>query len=605
MIRNILVALVVVFALPACASDLGAVVDRHIAWRGGEAMKKLETIKREGELAAAGLTGSVSYIARKDGYSRTDFDLSVVKGATAITPRDSWTTNNSGQVTDLSENGREDEERALALEFLAPLFGQTGDGVSLLAPEEKDGATYQVIRIAYDNGDHTDLFIAADGALDWLRLKQDQRTVWRKLEDWRLFDGVRLPGKITETSDISDQEQIATWTSTEINAVLDERLFARPSTVSRVEIAGGGASTGWIGFDFFREERLFVDGAVNGAPTSIILDSGADVTVIDKAFADKIGLVGEGELPVSGTGGTETVQIASGVTIVVGDLTLRDITVAILDLSGVARRAIGRDMPVILGTEVFTETIVDIDYPNRRIAFHDPSRWGYEGEGVRIPLIERGASRSVMMAIDGRDPVTVGFDLGQGGALTLFDAYTKEAGLLDGRKTATSYGGGVGGGVISKLARLDGVELGGFVFDDVPVRFSGGTPGAFDTTREQGNLGMGILKRFRLITDYDHDALYLEFNKEEAAKPFDHNHAGVDVALDKSGVRVTHVAAGSPAAAAGLKDGDIITRIGGKRAGADYFTTGLWRWIYAAPGANVKLTLAGGGDIAVTLAEYY
>ena len=43
-------------------------------------------------------------------------------------------------------------------------------------------------------------------------------------------------------------------------------------------------------FELFRENRIILNGRVNGNDTPMILDSGAGVTTIDRDFARQIGL---------------------------------------------------------------------------------------------------------------------------------------------------------------------------------------------------------------------------------------------------------------------------------------------------------------------------
>jgi hypothetical protein len=43
--------------------------------------------------------------------------------------------------------------------------------------------------------------------------------------------------------------------------------------------------------ELYEDKYLFVQGIVNGTPTDIVVDSGAGITVVDRAFADALGRV--------------------------------------------------------------------------------------------------------------------------------------------------------------------------------------------------------------------------------------------------------------------------------------------------------------------------
>ena len=75
---------------------------------------------------------------------------------------------------------------------------------------------------------------------------------------------------------------------------------------------------------------------VNGVETELLLDSGAGITVLDKSFADEIGLEGrKPEITARGTSGTQAASLVGGVNITLGDVELKDLTVAIIDLERV------------------------------------------------------------------------------------------------------------------------------------------------------------------------------------------------------------------------------------------------------------------------------
>ncbi len=595
------------FAAMAYADDTDRVLSQYVSWRGGAAFERLQSIRFKGDLAAAGLQGPSTLLTTKSGAQAASYDLGVIAGRNAIGNGDAWTTNTSGQIEDMGAQQRLDALREQSLEFAPPFVADREGKLAWIGEEQRDGATWSVVRVSFGDKDFYDLFLNPDdGALGWLRIRQDTRTRWRRLDDWRVTDGVRFAHRQAEIYETAAENYVLTWTDVQPNAAAPDTAFARPTdAVRRVAIREGAASTGWIDFDFFRDERLFLPGTVNGHETSIVLDSGADATVLDQAFADEIGLSGSGELAAGGTGGRTTVQLATGVDIRIGELELNDLTVAILDLEGVAARAVGRPIPVILGKEIFNETVVDIDYPERRIAFHDPARWRYEGDGGRVALREQDGDRNVAIAVEGLPPISVGFDIGQGSALTLYEAYTTEQSLLDGRRSSTRRGGGVGGAVIGTVATLEKVEFGGVEFSAVPTGFAIDAEGSFDTAREQGNLGTAIFRRFHMIVDYNNDALYLEPDPRSVGQPFAKNRAGFQGELQDEGLRVSHVAKGSPAEAGGWREGEIIVAIDGTDVGADYWTSGLWRWVSGPPGATIELTLQDGTRRTLTLAEYY
>jgi hypothetical protein len=583
-------------------SDRDAVIDTYLDWRGGEAFAAMHTLVQQGPVEVAGLSGTATLIQTRAGNRKLDLDLEVVEVVETLSTGGSWLSNASGQTEAMGNVPEMNHRRALDLTFGIPFWMRTGS-VSLLASEDRDGKLWSVLRLAYEDGDYSDLLVdRQSGALEWMRMKRDTQVYWVHLTDWTVVDGVRLPGTWQEIYEVESENITYTWAEAAVNMELPDLAFMRPSRERRVTFVDGTGTSGWMPFDNFRRQRIFLPTTINGLESDSILDSGAEMTVVDLATAQEIGLVGAGKVAASGTGGTTEVQFATGVTIQVGNVELRDMSVAIVDLSEIARR-LGRDVPIILGKEFFNETIVDIDYPHERIAFHDPEGWSYEGSGVTLPLIDLEGTRSVDIEIEGKDPIRVGFDIGQGNALTLFEAYVDEAGLLDGRAVSDRRGGGVGGSVVSPVISVNIVEFGGVVFENVPASLAYNAEGAFDTVREQGNLGTDIFARFRMIVDYGSDAVHLEHDVASAGRAFDRNRAGVQATISEGRGEVFHVMAGSPAEAAGIREGDIITAINGTVISGDYWNDGQWRWAYGEPGADVRLELADGRNLTLTLAD--
>jgi hypothetical protein len=150
-------------------------------------------------------------------------------------------------------------------------------------------------------------------------------------------------------------------------AVMGSPAPAAPARLQPVE-AHYAPSSQPIPFELFRGQRIFVSGTINGVPASMMLDSGAGMTSVNRAFAEKLGLKASGTAVLVGDEGSTGGQIATDVSLDVGGLHLEHLRVVIFDL-GPAIRGIGRDIPVILGREVFDPGIVSIDFQHLRILF--------------------------------------------------------------------------------------------------------------------------------------------------------------------------------------------------------------------------------------------
>ncbi|HET9449483.1 MAG TPA: retropepsin-like aspartic protease, partial [Aggregicoccus sp.] len=396
----------------ARADALAELLERHLAWRGGEAYARVQRVHLRAATATWGLKGTLESWSLRDGRSRLDRDLGVLRSSQAFLPQGSWSVNASGQVEDAAPGEVRDAQRRSALDFGEALRGRAGAKLALLADEPRDGRSWKVVRATFGDEDHYDLFLdGATGALHGLRIREDGRTRFVRLGDWRLVKGVRLPFLEEVFTDHPDGDSRTEVQALTLDAPLPASLFARPSGARRASFARGRRSTGFLPFEFFAENRVYIPAKVNGRSTQVLLDSGAEMTVVDEAYARELGLKVEAKLPAVGAGGMAEARLAGGVDIVLGDLRLQGLTVVVIDLQAVAQ-AIGHPLPVILGKEAFNQLIVDVDFPNRRVAFHEPGHVRVPARAVRVPLREgAGRMREVQVSIEGRPPIPVLFDV--------------------------------------------------------------------------------------------------------------------------------------------------------------------------------------------------
>ena len=131
-----------------------------------------------------------------------------------------------------------------------------------------------------------------------------------------------------------------------------------------------------VPFELFRENRIVLNGRLAGNDTSMILDSGAGVTVVDRDYAKKIGLKKGMKITAQGVGGSQDAELVEDVTVEVGNLKLTGVSVAVIDLDAV-EKGIGRPIPVILGRELFMSSVVGIDFNQQLLTLSPAKNFGH------------------------------------------------------------------------------------------------------------------------------------------------------------------------------------------------------------------------------------
>lgn len=252
-----------------------------------------------------------------------------------------------------------------------------------------------------------------------------------------------------------------------------------------------------------RGDRLFVTARLNGVETEdALLDSGAELSLIDTAFAERAALLTAGTETARGTGGSEQVTFAQGVTLEAAGIRLEDRTVAVLDLQGLAQRLVGAPLSMIVGREVFDAARLRIDIQGGQITPVDRQS---EPPGARLSMQTHRGLQTIPVSVEGAGPVQADFDLGNGSEVLVGAAYAERAGLLaPSRIIGQKLGGGIGGEVVRDLVRLREIEIAG-------TRFTGVTA-AIDRSETAADLNVGvrILRNFRMTVDFDQDLVWLE-----------------------------------------------------------------------------------------------
>ena len=591
-------------AVSAQADTVKDVVSKYIAWRGGAKFEALRSVHERGQIRVGEVDGTFERWIGRDGRLRQNRSLGPLADSEAVTAKLNWTTNATGQVEELGDRGQGDR-RAIALVFADLGKRSPGTSYQMLGTEQYDGRPWAVVRVSFGDEDTYDLFLdAMTGEFLGERITQDRATRFVRYGDWRTVSGIRMAFEERVTSSNPGADETRRLASVEVNTVLAASLFAPPVPKRTWAFSAGRNSTGWIPFEFFNNDQIFIPATVNGHEVTFILDSGADITILDKATASMIGAKLSGAMPVGGTGGQSTMQLTPNVEVHVGELELHGITAGVIDLSAMAGQ-LGHPLPMILGKEVFNQLIVDLDFPNRRIAFHDREHFAVPPGAVRVALGRHGENRTVPVSVEGREAVDFDFDLGSNSPVIIYPHYRDSVQLLEGRRRSQGLSAGVGGMFRPTCATLESIAIGGQRIVNVPADFPEPANSALNSDRMGGNIGLPVFSRFRLLTDYVANAVWLEGAAKVLAQPFPKNRAGVIALHAGDRLKVLMVAPRSPAEQGGWKEGMEILAIDGHKVDAGYRNSSVSRWATQPAGTRVTLTLADNSTKDIVLADYF
>jgi hypothetical protein len=345
---------------------------------------------------------------------------------------------------------------------------------------------------------------------------------------------------------------------------------------------------------------IFLQVRVNGSqPLWFVLDTGASLTIIDaeraKLLGIKFSIVGKAE----GAGASPVdAGLAKDLSFSLSGLDFQARQTGVLSLSDLNRYT-GRTVDGILGHNFFSRFVVEIDYAARLINLYDPKSFQYSGAGESVPieLKDGGANVRARLALAGRAPVEGNFRIDTGGshALLLSTPFVKEQNVLQSvPKTIAVPAAGVGGETNVLLGRIQSLQLGRFTLEKPVTSFAQSTKGALANKNLTGNIGGGILRRFKVIFDYPNRRMILEPNSR-FTESFESDMSGVVLIAEGAKLdipKVFYVTDSSPASEAGLRVGDIITAIDGKPSST--FTLDDIREMFKQNGREYLLSIKRG-----------
>jgi hypothetical protein len=312
-------------------------------------------------------------------------------------------------------------------------------------------------------------------------------------------------------------------------------------------------------------------------PLKFILDTGVRTAILtEKTFSDILNLSYSRKYSISGPGGQKVVDafITNNVS---------------LDLPGVhgeghamlvlaedyleLRNYLGTDVHGILGYELFSRFIVEIDYERKQLTLTTTDKFKRKKKFRTIPISIEDTKPYVVTEIQMNDSTRVKakllIDSGASHGLVL-EPSSNAAIQIPQRHIKSIIGRGIGGVITGRIGRIKSIDLAGYEIPDVISNFP--DPNSYmDTLKvsrtvfRNGSIGGELLSRFSVIFDFPHEKIYLKKNRG-FKKKFYYNLSGLTLKAKGSKLRkfeITDVRENSAAAKAGVETGDFVLRVNG------------------------------------------
>jgi len=307
----------------------------------------------------------------------------------------------------------------------------------------------------------------------------------------------------------------------------------------------------------------------NRGPYNFALDTGVGYMLItEPSLIDSLDLESKRTVKIHGLGEGNDFEayITSPLKIDLNRVLSSNVNAAVFtkDHFGLSAYA-GRTIHGLLGFEFFSQLAVKINFADKRLVVSAPKDMKYYKRAAKIPIHIEDRKPYLTTNVTFADGTTrqskLVVDLGAGHFISM--EHLSDRDKLQPKHIRANLGIGINGPVSGYLSRIKSVELGKYVVKNVIAAFpdNGKTP--TDTLRD-GNLGIGLLKKFNVIFDYPDNVLYLKPGSGYRKRD-EHDMTGLTYYSimddDLVHIVIAKVEPGSAASDAGLKKGDEIEMI--------------------------------------------
>jgi hypothetical protein len=374
--------------------------------------------------------------------------------------------------------------------------GTTDDGTT-------DGAASATLRLTVRVPDSPLLAeIVADAATGRiLRLEASgvEGLVTVEFLDYREENGISRPTRILRgASGVREAETMLERREVDTDPVGFRALASTPP--SPPDDARFTSPSAEVPLRFAPTGHLLVEPRVNGLPAGTFLfDTGAGHSGIHVEPDPAMKLEPVGEAIVSSILGVTTSPILQGKTLELGPLVQSEPRLITMDFAPFTP-AFGEPIGGIIGYDVLRRAVVEVDLQESRMVLHDPSAYGLPA-GDWQPLHFQDNHPVIPATVEGT-PGLFRLDLGASGGphgnIVFHGPAVERLALLDGRETQEVQLGNQR----AAIGTVESVEIAGVSFGETAVAFSLEEHGLFGDPYTTGNLGVDLLRSFRIVFDY-------------------------------------------------------------------------------------------------------
>jgi hypothetical protein len=327
---------------------------------------------------------------------------------------------------------------------------------------------------------------------------------------------------------------------------------------------------------------------INDRTFNFLLDTGSSRSIIDPITAASLGLVSEGTQRIQKNFRDLVVDITEVDTIAIGNQKFNRAPLDELTLAPVSK-ALGTTIDGVLGSDILQQLTFKLCYSKKTLLIGQLLKLGTLGKPAPLRHTENQFFVSVTLI---SVPAQLVLDTGTNSTNLSWKTWEKVARVWTPKQIVEGIARAGNPTSQAILVCLPSLRLGNDVLSDQVVRAQEQSDaGAFSSEDFGGILGSDILQQFEITFDLKNNTIFLRPDTLYKRDPYRYVTIGIQIANNgQGGFEIMSLWKDSPAARAGLQQGDVLKAVDGKPV--DTFTAQqVSSMLHAKEGTEIKLTV--------------
>ncbi|HEX6223878.1 MAG TPA: aspartyl protease family protein [Chryseolinea sp.] len=343
-------------------------------------------------------------------------------------------------------------------------------------------------------------------------------------------------------------------------------------------------------------------------PLKFILDTGVRTSILtQKTFSDILNLPYSRKYSIAGPGGDKLVDayVTNNVSIDLPGVSGKGHAMLVLAEDYLElRNYLGTDVHGILGYELFSRFIIEIDYQKKLLTLMTPERFRKRGKFQMIPMAIEDTKPYIVVPLVLQDGTSLDAKLlvDSGASHGLMLETSSDSRIKVPELTVSSLlGRGLGGEIFGKVGRIKSLKIANNTMQNVVANFP--DPNSYIDSLKTGNIfrhgaiGGEVLSRFTVVFNFPKERIFIKKNSS-FRNQFYYNLSGITIKAKGSALNifeVTEVREKSASQQSGILVGDQILSVNGISA-KNLDLNSVNGFFNSKPGRKIKLEISRNGE---------